>query len=102
MVLGEQSRLAAGLFAAGVLLIAGALGIGASSAFGLERSVLLIAGCELFIAGTVASATRAPRLTLNLETFPAPSLSEPVFALALVSPVVILLFGEPKPIERLG
>jgi hypothetical protein len=102
MVLGEQSRLAAGLFAAGVLLIAGALGIGASSAFGLERSVLLIAGCELFIAGTVVSARRDASLKLNLETFLAHSLAEAVFGLALVCTVVIVLFGQTKPIERLG
>jgi hypothetical protein len=102
MMLGEQPRLAAGLFAAGILAIAAAVGIGASSAIRLTSSVLLIAGCELVIAGMVVSAKGVALPTLSLETFLAHSLAEAVFGVAFVCTVVIVLFGQSKSTERLG
>jgi hypothetical protein len=102
MMLGKQPRLAAGLFAAGILAIAAAVGVGASSAIQLPGTVLLIAGCELVIAGMVVSAKRVAVPALSLETFLANSLAEAVFGLAFVCTVVIVLFGQSKSTERLG
>ena len=102
MMLGEQPRLAASLFAAGILAIAAAVGVGASSAIQLPGAVLLIAGCELVIAGAVVSAKRVAVPALSLETFLANSLAEAVFGVAFVCTVVIVLFGQSKSTERLG
>ena len=102
MMLGERPRLAASLFAAGILAIAAAVGIAASSAIHLTSTVLLIAGCELGIAGMVVSAKRVAVPALSLETFLANSLAEAVFGVAFVCTVVIVLFGQSKSTERLG
>jgi hypothetical protein len=116
--LGERPRLAASLFAAGgaavvVALAATALGVAASSAFGWKKATLLILGCDLLIAALIVSAPRTspvgdpraeadPDASGNTASLLSRAIADGVMLFAISAAALIVLFGQTKPIERLG
>jgi hypothetical protein len=108
--LGERSRLAASLFAIGgaavvLALGADALGVAASSAFGWKKAVLLIVGCDLVVAGLIVSARRAPPAydaDGDLSSLLSGAIADGLMLFAISAAALIVLFGQTKPIERLG
>ncbi len=108
--LGKRPRLAASLFAAGgaavvLALAANALGVAASSAFGWKKATLLIAGCDLIVAALIASARRAARAgdtDGDFASLLSGAIADGVMMFAISAATVIVLFGQSKPIERLG
>ncbi len=106
-LLGERPRLAAALFGAGALAIAIALGantlgVAASRAFGWKKAVVLIVGCDLIVAGLVVSARRTRDAEVDLVALLSGAIADGVLAFAISADAVIVLFGQSKPIERLG
>ncbi len=109
-LLGDRPKLAAGLFLAGGLAVALALaanrlGIAASRGFGVKKAALLIVGCDLIVAGLVASASQVPRRRddeVDLVALLSSAIADGVLLFALSACSVIVLFGQSKPIERLG
>jgi hypothetical protein len=109
-VLGERPRLAASLFAAGgaavvVALAATTLGVATSSAFGWKKATLLILGFDLFIAALIVSAPRMPPdgdPDRDIASLLSRAIADGVMMFAISAAAVIVLFGQTKPIERLG
>ena len=108
--IGAHLRLAAGLFVAGfaavaVALVANSVGVAASSAFGWKKATLLIVGCDLIIASLIVSARPAGRDSggdFNLAALLSGAIADGVMMFAISAAAVIVLFGQSKPIERLG
>ncbi len=108
--LGDRPRLAASLFAAGgaaviLALAASVLGLAASSAFGWKKATLLVVGCDLIVAALVVSAPRAssPQDTDgDLASLLSGAIADGVMMFAISAAALIVLFGQSKPIERLG
>jgi hypothetical protein len=90
------------MLAAGVLLVAAGLTVGDTASVTTRRATLLILGCELLIAALLI-APRGPRShKLDVPSFIGRCVAETAFGAALVSSVVIVCFGDSKPVERLG
>jgi len=110
--LGERPRLAASLFAAGgtaviLALAANVLGVATSSAFGWKKATLLIIGCEAIVAALIVSARRTPHAADtatdgDLASLLSGAIADGVMMFAISAAAVIVLFGQSKPIERLG
>ncbi len=108
--LGERPRLAASLFAIGgaavvLALAANVLGLAASSAFGWKKATLLIIGCDLIVAGLIVSARRTSltdEVDGSLTSLLSGAIADGVTMFAITAAAVIVLFGQTKPIERLG
>jgi hypothetical protein len=105
-----DKRLVVGLYAAGatavaLALSANALGLAASSELSLRGAVLLIAGCDLIVAALVASAHRMPAICdagVSLTSLLSGAIADAVMMFAISAAAVIALFGNGKPIERVG
>jgi hypothetical protein len=108
--LGERPRLAAGLFVVGgaavaLALVASVLGLAASSAFGWKKATLLIVGCDLIVAALIVSARRVSPTDdadVDLASLLNGAIADGVILFAISAAAVIVLFGQAKPIERLG
>ncbi len=105
----ERSRLAVSLFAIGaaavaLALAANVLGIAASSAFGWKKATLLIVGCDLLIAALIVSVRHTPTSDTNVDiaSLLSGAIADGVMMFAISAAAVIVLFGQSKPIERLG
>jgi len=110
-----------GLYAAGVAAVVLALGIAASSGLGLPEAALLVAGCDLLV---VALATGARRVSptgarpvsptnacsvsptgaagSGLTALLSGAIADGVMLFAMGAAALIVVFGQSKPIERLG
>jgi hypothetical protein len=105
-----RSRLAISLFAIGaaavaLALAANVLGLAVSSAFGWKKATLLIAGCDLIVAALVVSASRTPPTDDtegDIASLLSGAIADGVMMFAFSAAAVIVLFGQSKPIERLG
>jgi hypothetical protein len=108
--LGERPRLTAILFAIGGIAVALALAanlldLAASSAFGWKKATLLILGCDLIIAGLIVSARRTSltdEVDGSLASLLSGAIADGVMMFAISAAAVVVLFGQAKPIERLG
>lgn len=106
----EHSRLALGMSAAGgaavaLALAANVLGLGVSSGFGWKKSALLIAGCDLIVASLIVDARRtvpADDGDRDIASLLSRAIADGVMLFAISAAAVIVLFGQSKPIERLG
>ena len=106
----ERSKLALGLFAFGaaavaVALGANVLGIAASSAFGWKKATLLIVGCDLIVAALVVSAHGKPPVLEgdgDTASLLSGAIADGLTMFAISAVALIVLFGQDKPIERLG
>jgi hypothetical protein len=106
----ERSKLALGLFAFGaaavaVALGANVLGIAASSAFGWKKATLLIVGCDLIVAALIVSARGKPPVFEgdgDTASLLSGAIADGVTMFAMSAAALIVLFGQSKPIERLG
>lgn len=107
---GVRPRLAVSLFLAGcvavaVALAANVLGLGASSAFGWKKATLLIAGCDLMIASLILTTLRKgppDDETVDLAALLTGAIADGLLMFAISAAALIVLFGQSKPIERLG
>jgi hypothetical protein len=107
---GMRPRLAVGLLVGGCVAVAAALaanslGLGTSSAFGWKKATLLIAGCDLIIASLIASTPRtrlAAEADFSVAALVSGAIADGVVMFAISGAAVIVLFGQSKPIERLG
>jgi hypothetical protein len=91
--------------AAAVALAANLLGVAASSAFGWKKAALLIFGCDLMIASLILSTRRrapAHDTTADLASLSSGAIADGVLMFAASAAALIVLFGQSKPIERLG
>ncbi len=108
--LTERPKLAGGMVAAGIVAIvvalaANVLGFAASSAFGWKKATLLIVGCDLLIAALVLSTRRIPPVDGDEEDIASlvlGAIADGVMTFAMAASVAIVLFGQSKPIERVG
>ncbi len=108
--LTERPRLVGGIFVAGtgavaVALVANVLGLAASSAFGWKKATLLIVGCDLLIAALVMGTRRTPAVEATDEDMGSllvGAIADGVMMFVIAAAAVIVLFGQSKPIERLG
>lgn len=108
--LTKRSKLAGSLFAAGavaiaVALAANVLSVAVSSEFGWKKATLLIVGCDLLIAALVVSTRRIPPVEDaddDLASLVLGAIADGVMMFTIAASTVIVLFGQSKPIERLG
>jgi hypothetical protein len=108
--LTERPKLAAAMLAAGVAavvvaLAANVLGLAASSAFGWKKATLLVVGCDLLIAALVVSTRRIPPAEdadEDVTSLVLGAIADGVMTFAIAASAAIVLFGQSKPIERLG
>lgn len=106
----QRSRLALGMCAAGaaavtLALAANVLGLAASSAFGWKKSALLIGGCDLIVAALIVSVRRTASTYESdgdIASLLSRAIADGVMLFAISAAAVIVLFGQSKPIERLG
>lgn len=100
-----MSLFAIGAAAVALALAANALDVAASSAFGWKKATLLIAGCDLIVAALIVSARRTPPsddTDGDIASLLSGAIADGVMMFAFSAAAVIVLFGQSKPIERLG
>jgi hypothetical protein len=95
-----------GLFAAGAAAVALALVLAATAGkLELPAEVLLILGLDLLVAALVADARRMPfagAVDADLTSLLSGAIADGVMMFAISAAAVIAVFGQSKPIERLG
>jgi hypothetical protein len=107
-VAGARFGVAEGLYATGALAATLALALtvlGVSPAFGLKQATLLIAGCDLIILAMIVSARRTPpagHADGEFASLLSAAIADGVMSFAIAAAALIVLFGQSKPIERLG
>jgi hypothetical protein len=100
---GKRPRVAMRLMlAAGMLVVAAGLTAGDTASVTTRRATVLILGCELLIAALLIAPGRPRSHKLDFPSFIGRCVAETAFGAAIVSAVVIVCFGDSKPVERLG
>lgn len=95
----------AGTAAVTLALTANALGLAASPAPGVYRSVLLLAGCVLLVGALAISSSRVPQHATtgtDITSLFSCAIADGVMLYAITTTVLIAAYGNTKPIERLG
>jgi hypothetical protein len=95
-----------GLYAAGATAATLALGLAAlAGGLDLPAEILLIVGLDLLVAALATATMRMPltgRTEADLTSLLSGAIADGVMAFAISAAAVIAVFGQSKPIERLG
>jgi hypothetical protein len=94
-----------GVALAALALSANAIGVGTTPGFGWKKSVLLVVGGELVLAGLIASTTVRARIAGHSRSTGPPialGLCYAIIGSAFVASSLILFLGQTQAVERLG
>ncbi len=102
-MLERKPRLTVGLMlATGALIVALSLIVGETATVTTRRAVALILGCELLVVALRIAPGSRTISDLAVPAFICRCAAETAFGAAIVSAVVIVCFGDSKPVERFG